>query len=267
MRNLMPNAIFSVRLNGHCNKSMRSRKRSGLAGAFLLVAVLFAGTGFAANAQSQHAGQSAGQQKDLPITTGTAKSSMDAGESNDQLEKYAHAPAVKATAHALGLSEDQGARLFEDINSAILIGVILYFLLKFLPGKFRARRETISRDLVEAERATADAQERLSRIEQRLGALDGEVAALRDQSAKASAGDELRIHLQMEQEKERIVRSAEAEISAAQAAAQRGLKRYAADLAVERAAAQVRLSEEADQSLVDSFLSDLAGELSTRGKN
>jgi F-type H+-transporting ATPase subunit b len=218
-----------------------------------------------ATAQSQQAGQ--GDKKQLPIIAGTTESSMDAPEKNDQLEQYAHSPAVKSVAHKLGMSEDTGARLFEDLNSAILIGVILYFLLKYLPGKFRARREKISLDLVEAERATADAKERLNRIEQRLGAIGVEVDELRKQAETSVAAEEKRIQAQMEEERARIVRSAEAEISAAQAAAQRGLKRYAADLAVERASERVRLTEENDRSLVDSFLTDLAGELGTRGKN
>lgn len=218
--------------------------------------------------QAQQAGQGdQSSQKELPIITGTTKSSMDAPEKNDQLEQYAHSPAVKSMARRLGLSEDTGARVFEDLNSLILIAVILFFLLKILPAKFRARREKISLDLVEAQRATADAQERLSRIEQRLGAIGAEVDELRKQAETSVAAEEKRIQAQMEEERARIVRSAEAEISAAQAAAQRGLKRYAADLAVERASERVRLTEENDRSLVDSFLTDLAGELGTRGKN
>lgn len=205
--------------------------------------------------------------KPLPIITGTTTSSMDAPETNDQLEAYAHSPAIAKLSHKLGLSTNKGSAYFEDLNSGILIAAILYFLLKYLPGKYRARREKISQDLVEAHRATADAQERLSRIEQKLSSMGTEVDALRRQAAQNSAGEEQRIHLAMEDERARIVRSAEAEIGAAQAAAQRGLKRFAAELAVERAAEQVRLTEAADRSLVDTFLVDLAGELGARGRN
>lgn len=237
-----------------------------MAALLLMAGMPLAGVAQQANAATQ-ANSAQKDKNELPIITGTTKSSMDAPESNDQLEQYAHSPAVKATARKLGLSEKTGSRLFEDLNSAILIAVILYFLLKFLPGKFRARREKISLDLVEAQRATADAQERLGRIEQRLGAMGAEVDELRRQAENSVALEEKRIQAQMEEERARIVRSAEAEIGAAQAAAQRGLKRYAAELAVERAGARVRLTEENDRSLVDSFLTDLAGELGTRGKN
>lgn len=248
-------------------KFLRQKAQMGFRMGFLVCALL---TAIALPVQAQSAPQVPAPQADhkpLPIITGTTTSSMDAPETNDQLEAYAHAPAIAKLSHQLGLSTNKGSTYFEDLNSGILVAVILYFLLKYLPGKYRARREKISQDLVEAHRATADAQERLNRIEQKLSSMGAEVDALRKQAAANSAGEEQRIHIAMEDERARIVRSAEAEISAAQAAAQRGLKRFAAELAVERAAEQIRLTEAGDRALVDTFLTDLAGELGARGKN
>ena len=203
----------------------------------------------------------------LPITTGTSKTSMDAPEPNSQLESYAHSPVVQSLARHLGISTNRAARYFEDFNSGVLIAVILYFLLRYLPGRYRAKRQEVEQDLVRARQATADSEARLKRVEGRLASLAGEVDALRQQAAQTSKDEEIRMQAAMEAERERIVRSAEAEIAAAQAAALRGLKRFASDLAVDRAAQRVRLSPEGDRALVDGFLEGLGSVLSRQGRN
>lgn len=205
--------------------------------------------------------------KPLPITTGTSTSAMDAPESNDELEAYTHSPAVASLARRLGFSTNKGSRLFEDFNSAILIAVILYYLLKILPGKFRAKRQAISHDLTEARQATEDAQQRLKAIEVRLASLGGEVDLLRQQAAESSKAEELRIHASIEEERKRILRSVETEIAATQANAERGLKRYASDVAVDRAAERLQLTPEGDRALIDEFLQGLAGQLGKQGQN
>ncbi len=203
----------------------------------------------------------------LPITTGTATTKMDAGESNNEEEQYTHSATVQYLARHLGISTNRASRYFEDFNSGVLILVVLYYLLKIVPGKFRARREGITRDLVDARKATTDAQERLSRIEAQLGAMGAEVEQMRQQAAASGQAEEARIHASLEAEKQRIVRSAGEEIQAAQAAAERGLKRYASDLAVDRATEQVKLSPGDDLALIDEFLQGLAGNAGLRGKN
>ena len=212
-------------------------------------------------------GQNAAPHRHLPITTGTSQTSMDAPEKNSQLESYAHSPVVRSIARRLGISTGLAARIFEDFNSGVLFAVILYYLLKILPGKFRAKRQGLDHDLVRARQATVDAQERLNRVEARLAALGGEVEALRRQAEETGKGEQARMQAAMEQERQRIVRSAQAEIAAAQATAVRGLRRYASDLAVDRAAQRVRLTPEGDRVLVDEFLQGLGAELGRRGQN
>lgn len=205
--------------------------------------------------------------KPMPIITGTQQSSMDAPETNKDLEQYSHSVVVQKLGREMGVSTGDAARIFEDLNSGVLIAVILFFMARILPGKFRMRRETLARELKEARQATDEAQERMGRIESRLASLGDEVEELRRHAAEQSKGDEARIHAAMEEERRRIIRSAEAEIAAAQANAERGLKRFASDLAVDRAAERVRLTPEGDRALVDEFLQGLAGELGRRGKN
>ena len=218
-------------------------------------------------AGAQPGAQSGQGRHRLPITTGTSKTSMDAPEQNSQLEKYAHSPVVQSVARHLGLSTGTAARIFEDFNSGVLIAAILYFLLRYLPGKYKEKRQTVEQDLVRARQATADSEARLKRVEAKLASLGGEVKALRRQAEESSKSEEARMRRAMEAERERIVRSAEAEIAAAEAQALRGLKRYASDLAVDRAAARVRLSPEGDRALVDGFLEGLGSELSRQGRN
>ena len=77
--------------------------------------------------------------------------------------------------------------------------------------------------------------------------------AVRGQVELEAAEDEKRIHAALETERERIVASAETEIAAAQAAAQRDLKRFAADLAIDNAMRKVQLSDDTDRALIREF--------------
>ena len=205
--------------------------------------------------------------KPLPITTGTTTQRMDAPETNNQLEQYAHAPIVQSIGHKLGLSTAQAARYFEDFNSFVLIAVILFFFFRIVPGKFRAKREHLRKDLVEARETTAEAERRLRAIEDRLSALGGEVDALRSQAAASMDAEEARMHAAMEEERKRIVRTAEADIEAAQASAQRGLRRFAANLTLDRAASKVQTTPESDRMLTEELLASLAADGSLRGRN
>ncbi|MGA7350444.1 MAG: ATPase, partial [Acidobacteriaceae bacterium] len=64
---------------------------------------------------------------------------------------------------------------------------------------------------------------------------------------------EQRIHAALETERERIVASAEQEIGAVQAAAQRDLKKFAANLAIDNAMRRIQLSTDTDRALVREF--------------
>ena len=203
----------------------------------------------------------------MPPTNGTSQSRMDAPEKNNELESYTHSPMVARLARSMGISTDQAARYFEDFNSGVLILAILYYVLKYVPGRLRSKREGIDRDLAEARAASAEAAERMKRVEQKLASLGGEVEALRRHAAEGNKAEEKRMAAALEAEKQRIVRSAEAEIAAAQSNAERGLKRYASDLAVERAAGRVQLSPEGDRAMVDDFLRDLARQIGREGRN
>jgi F-type H+-transporting ATPase subunit b len=192
---------------------------------------------------------------------------IDAPETNSEEEGYRHSSTVKAIAKIVHVDTDTAAKLFEDFNSAVIIIAILAFLIKALPKAFRKRSETIQKELVEARTATEEASKRLSAVEARLAKLDSEIEAVRRQAEQDSLEDEKRIKATLEEERKRIIESAEQEIEAFGSAAQRDLKRFAADLAVERALQRIHLGADADRILVQNFAADLSGTQSKGGQN
>jgi F-type H+-transporting ATPase subunit b len=191
----------------------------------------------------------------------------DAPESNSQEEAYRHSSTVQAIARVMHVDTDTAAKIFEDFNSAIIIIAVLAFLIKALPKAFRKRSETIQKELSEARSATEDANQRLSAVEARLAKLDSEIEAIRQQAEHDSLEDEKRIKAALEEERKRIIESAEQEIEAFGSAAQRDLKRFAADLAVDRALQRIHLGADADRILVQNFAADLASTQSKGGQN
>jgi F-type H+-transporting ATPase subunit b len=185
-------------------------------------------------------------------------------ENNDQ---FRHAAIVQSIARTLHVSTEMAAQIFEDLNSGILIFLILFFVLKTVPKALRGRTATIQKQLVEARSATEVANERLSAVEARLARLGEDIEAIRQQTDHDIVEDEKRIKQSLEEERARIVRSAEQEIESAGAAAQRDLKRFAADLAIERAAKSIQLTAESDKALVERFGRDLIGQFGKGERN
>ena len=185
---------------------------------------------------------------------------MDEPETHAQMEAFRHSPSVESLAHTLHLSVETTARIFEILNSSILIAIILWFLFRFVPKAFRKRNENLQKQLLDARLAAAEANERLAVVEERLSKLGIEIEAIREQTERDSVNDEKRIHESLEAERQRIVASAEQEIEAAGATAQRELKKFAAELAVDRARQAIRLGADGDRVLIHTFGENLKGE-------
>ena len=170
---------------------------------------------------------------------------------------------MNAIARFVHLKTETVAQIFEDLNSAVLILAIAIFLWKVVPKMLRKRSETLEKELIQARLATDDANRRLAEVEARLLRLDSEIDAIRQQVEQEAVTDEQRIHAALETERERIIASAEQEIGAAQAAAQRDLKKFAANLAIDNAMRRIQLSTDTDRALVREFgksLKDSGGE-------
>ena len=229
---------------------------------FLLVALLCLGGALGLPARAQQA---------APAEAGTgakgAQVTLDNPDEETGDDVYRHSASVKWLARWLHVDKETAARLFEYLNFAVLAGAVLFAMLKFLPKTFRANREDIQHRLVEARTATQEANERLAAIEQRLAKLDEEIAAITKQAEKDSVEDEARIKASIETERERIVEAVSRDIAAASSAAQRDLKRFAAELAVDRAAQRMMLSEDDDRALVQEFSQSLGQQARNGGKN
>jgi F-type H+-transporting ATPase subunit b len=199
--------------------------------------------------------------------TGAQSASDNAPEQEHGDDVYRHSASVRLLAKWLHLDKETAARLFEYLNFAILAGAVVFGLSKYLPKTFRANREVIQHKLTEARTATEEARERLAAIEQRLSRLDEEIAAIGDQAEKDSVEDEARIKASIEAERQRIMEAVTRDIAAASSAAQRELKRFAAGLAVDRAAQRMALTENEDRALIQEFAQNLSQQARNGGKN
>jgi F-type H+-transporting ATPase subunit b len=185
---------------------------------------------------------------------------------DSETEAFRHSASVQTVARILHLPVDTTARIMEFLNFGILAAAILYFVFKLLPRMYRNRKTTIQKALVDARSATQVASERLNAVEQRLSKLDQEIDSIRKQVEQDALNDEARIKAALEEERVRIVDSAGHEIEAAGAAAQRDLKRFAAELALDRATSQLSLDQETDRKLVSGFARSL-GSTDDGGRN
>lgn len=246
-----------------------SRFSVGIFG-FVLLAVLSVGVTiapFRANAQEPApapTAQSATTSQNASDSTGAAKESN--GE--DETAAFRHTPLMASIAKALHLSVETTARLFEIFNFAIIFFGLGIPLARFLPRHLRQRRQTLSHNLEVARKTSQDADSRLSAVEAQLSRLDEEIAKIRAQVEEESKQDEVRIKAAIEEESARIVAAAEQEIGVAAAQARRGLRHFAADLAIEQAARQLDLTPETDRALIAEFVSSVtAGESHSGGQN
>ncbi len=176
------------------------------------------------------------------------------GESEEaESQQFKHSSSIRFLAKLTGLSPGGAYWAAVATNFIIVVGVIVWASNKILPAMFRSRTASIQKSIAEARAASEEARRRITDIESRLGRLDSEISAMRATSEKEAAVEEARIKAATDEEMRRIVESAEQEIDAAAKAARRELTTYAADLAVELAARQIRVDAATDQALVRSF--------------
>ena len=233
-------------------------KRVGLAGLTLAVVL---GVGFRTWETPVRA-QATGA-----ASTPEAQSPEKNQQEQDENEAYRHSPMVQKLGAKLGLNSDQSAIAFEVTNFVLLAVLVGWGLMKFLPKVLRDRNTAIQKHLVDARTATEEARARLTSVEERLTKLDGEIAAMRTHAEQDSAKEEQRIKASVEDEKKKILASAEQEIAAATMHARKQLQHHAAELAIEQAARKLVVSAETDRLLIQGFAQRLAGDGSKKGQN
>ena len=226
-----------------------------------LLAVLVAGSAVAPSRLRAQASAPAAQQAPAassPAVSPAAKEDKAAPkEEASSTDAYRHSPAVSALAKLLHLDIETAARIFEIFNFLIVAFGIGIPLFRLMPKILRKRKETVRANLESARKVTADANSRLSAIELKLAGLDQEIAQIRVQVEEEVKQDETRIKATLVEESARIV--------AAAAQAKRGLRHFAADLAIDQASKQLVLTPQTDQALIAEFLSDVNLQGATKG--
>jgi F-type H+-transporting ATPase subunit b len=208
----------------------------------------------AASAPTNGSGNESGAAQPAPAT------SDDDGDA-----AFLHSPVVQSVARMLHMKLDTAVALLLGINFAIIFFAVAIPLKRTMPKIFHKRSETLSQDLTSARQATADAQARLSAVEAQLAGLGEEIKKLTAQVEQESVEDEKRIKASLGEESARIVAAAEQEINAAVGQAKRGLRSFAADLAIGQAEKQIALTPETDRALIAEFVAGVAGDAAGKG--
>jgi len=184
---------------------------------------------------------------------------------DDQDAAFLHSPVVQSVARMLHLKLDTTVALLLGINFAIIFFAVAIPLTRTMPKLLRKRSQTLSHDLSNARQATAEAQARLSAVEAQLAGLGEEIKKLSAQVEQESREDEKRIRAALGEESARIVAAAEQEINTAVTQAKRGLRSFAADLAIGQAEKQIALTPENDRALIAEFVAGVAGDAQGKG--
>ena len=183
----------------------------------------------------------------------------------EQEQAFLHSPIVQSVARILHLKLETTIFLLLGINFAIIFFAIVIPLGKVMPKIIRKRSQTLSHDLETAREATADAQSRLSAVEAKLAGLGEEMQKFRAQIEQDSLEDEKRIKAALGEESARIVAAAEQEIGVAAAQVRRGLRDFAADLAIDQASRQLAMTQETDRALIAEFVAGVAADAAGKG--
>jgi F-type H+-transporting ATPase subunit b len=215
--------------------------------AFLLLLALLATAGLPVRAAAQNA---------APAQNQSAARAQTGEEQQIQVFRL-EGPVIKWTAAKLNLSIEKTADIYEIINFLIIALAIFVPLFRYLPRTLVQRKTKLSDDLQSARKVKQDADSRLSAVEAKLAKLDEEIQKFRSEVEAEAKGDEARIKASLADESKRIVDAAEQEISLAAAQARRGLRHFAADLAIDQAARELNLTPELDRALIAEFVGDM----------
>ena len=183
----------------------------------------------------------------------------------EQEQAFLHSPIVQSVARILHLKLDTAVTLLLAINFAIIFFAIVIPIGKIMPKIIRKRSQTLRLDLETAREATANAQSRLSAVEAKLAGLGEEMQKFRAQIEQDSLEDEKRIKAALGEESARIVAAAEQEISVAAAQVRRGLRDFAANLAIDQASKQLAMTPETDRALIAEFVAGVAADAAGKG--
>ena len=156
-----------------------------------------------------------------------------------------------------------GFEAWKFFNLAIFVLAMTYILTRKakLGEAFKARRESIKQELARAQQERDAALAKLKEVEERLGLLDTEIAAIKEQSVREAAEERERIARSTETEISKLSEQATREIESAGKAAKKELRRYTAEQSVRLAEEIVRreMKPEDDARLIANNIEELGG--------
>ena len=146
-----------------------------------------------------------------------------------------------------------GLELWKFLNLLLFAAVMVYILKRPLTDAFRARRETIRRDLFKAQEERDRALASFAEVQSRLARLGSEVAAIHEHSRSEARGERERIARDTELEMLKLREQAQREIVSAGKMASHELRRLAAHQSVKLAEEIIRreIGPEDDAKLID----------------
>jgi F-type H+-transporting ATPase subunit b len=156
-----------------------------------------------------------------------------------------------------------GFEAWKFVNFFIFAGVLIYIMRRFgLADAMRVRREGIRRELMRAQEEKNAAEAKLQVVEARLGRLDMEVSAVREQSAREIAAERERITRSTEEDIRKLREQTQREIEGAGKAARAELRRFTAEQSVRLAEEMIRrdMRPEDDARLIDMHVQELGGQ-------
>jgi len=204
--------------------------------------------------------ESSQQSKELKESAAGKEAAEKTGKKEGESEAVNQSPAVKAIARLTGLDVEKAYWLCTIFNFLAVVAVLGILMRRILPALFRNRTDAIQKRMEEARKTGEDARRRLTGVEERLSKLDAEIAQMRSEADSSGKSDEERVMKTVEDERRRIVESAEQEIAMAANTAQRELRAFVAGLAVELAEKKIDVGKAADQALVREFTARLGKE-------
>jgi F0F1-type ATP synthase membrane subunit b/b' len=156
-----------------------------------------------------------------------------------------------------------GFEAWKFFNLAVFVFLMVYVLTRKakLGEVFRARRESIKLELAKAKEERDTALAKLKEVEDRLGLLDQEVAAIKAHSIREAAEERARIAQSTETEIVKLSEQAKREIERAGKVVKKELRRYTAEQSVRLAEEIVRreLRPEDDARLIGNNIEELGG--------
>lgn len=207
--------------------------------------------------QPQHSQVADQSQHSDSVREQLAEASEGAAGHGEGHQEFKESASVKLIARLTGLSLKSAYWVSIVLNFVILAVLIVLISKSKLPAMFRTRTGEIQRGITEARKASEDANRRLAAIEERLARLNDDVAEMRAAAEKEGAAEEQRINQAAEEDRRKIVQSAEAEIAATANMARRELKAYTAELAIALAEKRIQVDPQTDRALVRNFVEQL----------